>query len=225
MQGLNLSNPKPEHKPEMETPVELLEETHPNPTDPDILLMVDIESLALGPRPVITQVALLGYDLNEDEMLEPRHTHYWPIEPQQKIIPPRRISASTLAWWMTQPDDAREKFELSTATDWEDLVALARNLIQVFNQLTRNGTLNYEIVAKGPQFDLVALETLLDELGLETPWRHDRVGDLRTDLRRARLNPKNVPTPAGFIPHVAYWDARWQIDLYLACKRIRAGRA
>ena len=193
------------------------------PTPPDLLLMVDIESLSLGARPVITQVALLGYDLQEDELLETRHVQYYPIEPQLQLIPPRRIMASTIAWWMKQSDDARARFEYSTSDDFEDLRALARGLIATFNQLTRNGTLNYELVAKHPQFDVVALETLLDELGFVKPWAHDRVFDLATQLKSAGVNGKNVAKPAGFIPHVAFWDSRWQIAQYLEAKKALAG--
>lgn len=196
---------------------------YPDPTPPDIIVSIDIESLALGPRPVITQIAMLGYDLQEDELMTPTHVHYYPIEPQQRIIPARVISADTIAWWMRQSDEARERFELSTATDFEDLVALARNLVTVFNRLTDNGKANYEVVAKGPQFDIVAIETLLHELGLEAPWHYRRVRDLRTMLALAGLDERNVPKPAGTVPHVAYWDARANIECYLAAKKGLAG--
>ena len=196
---------------------------YPDPVPPDLIVMVDIESLDLGPRPVVTQIAMLGYDLQEDELLEARHVQYYPIEPQQRIIPARTISASTIAWWMNQSDDAREKFKYSTETDFEDLAARLRNLVHVFNQLTDHGKLNYEIVAKGPQFDIVAIETLLIECGLSVPWAYDRVVDLRTMLRRSGINPRNVAKPSGCIPHVAFWDARWQISQYLAAVRGNVG--
>lgn len=189
----------------------------------DLLLMVDIESLALGTRPVITQVALLGYDLEQDELLENRFNQYLPIDPQLEIVPPRVISGGTIAYWMKQSDEARANFDLNVGTDFEDLVAAMRGLISTFNHLTVNGTRNYEISAKSPSFDLVAIETLLNELGLEVPWDFRRVSDLRTDLRRARIKHSAVPKPAGTIPHVAFWDARWQIDMWLECRKIRAG--
>lgn len=192
---------------------------HPDPTPPDLIVMVDIESLSLGPRPVITQIAMLGYDLQEDELMENRHVQYYPIEPQQQIIPARTISASTIVWWMSQPDEARERFKYSTETEFEDLAARLRNLITVFNQLTDHGRLNYELVSRGPQFDIVAIETLLTECGLTIPWAYDKVVDLRTMCRRAGINPRNVAKPAGCIPHVAFWDARWQISQYLAALR------
>lgn len=189
----------------------------------DLLLMVDIESLALGPRPVITQLAMLAYELEQDELMEDRYSQYLPIDPQQQIIPPRRIQASTIAWWMKQSDEAREAFELSTGTDFEELVAAMRGFVAAFNRLTKNGTRNYEITSKHPQFDIVAVETLLTELGLEVPWDHRRVTDLATDLIRAGIKGSDVPKPAGTIPHVAYWDVRWQIEQWLECRRIRSG--
>lgn len=193
-------------------------------TPPDMILMVDIETLALGTRPVITQVALLGYDLQEDELMDNRHVQFYPIEPQQQLIPPRVISASTISWWMKQSDEARERFEKSTSTDFNDLKALIQHLLITFDQLTIQGNANYEVVAKGPQFDVAALETLIVELGFEVPWKYDRVRDLRTYCAAAGIDSRTVPQPAGMIPHVAYWDARWQIDMYLAAKKALAGR-
>jgi hypothetical protein len=198
--------------------------TYPDPTPPSRVLMLDIESLALGTRPVITQVALIGYDLEEDELLDTRHVQFYPVDPQQQIIPPRRIMASTIAWWMKQSDEARVRFEQSVSDDFAELPALARHLIATVNQLTDDGKIPYEIVAKGPQFDVAAVETLLEDLGLKTPWDYRNVRDLRTLLATAGINEKNIPKPAGFVPHVAYWDARWQLNQYLAARRRLAGR-
>jgi len=192
-------------------------------TEADLLLMLDIESLALGPRPVITQIALLGYEVESDEYIADFYNQYLPIEPQQQIIPARVIQATTLSWWMKQSDEARANFDLNSGTDFEDLVAALRGLIHSFNRLTLNGTRNYELSAKGPKFDVVAVETLLTELGLEVPWDYSRVTDVRQDCRRARINPKDVPKPKGTIPHVAYWDARWQIEQWLEARKVRVG--
>lgn len=192
---------------------------YPDPIQPDILVSIDIETLALGPRPVITEVAILGYDLREDSLMDPRHIHFYPIEPQQRILPPREIHASTLIWWSGQPVDVRKRLVQSSATEFEDLASLCRNLITVFNQLTDNGKANYEVICARPQFDIVALETLLAEVGLEKPWAYDSIIDVRTMLKRAGINHKNVPKHATWIPHTAFGDARWQIAQYLAAIR------
>lgn len=124
---------------------------------------------------------------------------------------------------MRQSEEARDKFELSVGDDFEDLVAAMRGFVAAFNRMTKNGTRNYEICAKHPQFDIVAVETLLTELGLEVPWDHRRVTDLATDLLRAGIKGSDVPKPAGTIPHNAYWDVRWQIEQWLECRRFRVG--
>lgn len=195
---------------------------YPDPTQPDVIVSIDIESLALGPRPVITEIAMLGYDLTEDSLLSPRHIHNYPVEPQQRLMPAREIHLSTLIaradWTNTKGIDFAAQLRLSSAGDFEDLMSLCRNFITVFNQLTDSGQANYEVVCARPQFDIVAIETLLTEVGLEKPWAYDSVIDVRTMLKRAGINHKNVPLPGGCTPHTGFGDARWQINQYLAAK-------
>lgn len=196
---------------------------YPDPIQPDIIVSIDIESLALGPRPIITEIAMLGYDLTNDELLSPRHIHNYPAAPQQQLVPPREIHVDTLIaradWTNTKGIDFASQLRLSSATEFEDLASLCRNFITVFGQLTNQGAANYEVVCARPQFDIVAIETLLAEVGLEKPWRYDSIIDVRTMLKRAGINHKNVPLTAGCIPHTGFGDARWQIDQYKAAIR------
>lgn len=200
---------------------------YPDPVQPDIIVSIDIESLALGVRPIITEIAMLGYDLMEDSLLDPRHIHHYPVEPQQKIMPPREIHLQTLIaradWTNTKGIDFADQLRLSSATEFEDLASLCRNFIVVFNQLTNHGKANYEVVCARPQFDIVAIETLLAEVGLEKPWAYDSIIDVRTMLKRAGINHKNVPLPSGCIPHTGFGDSRWQINQYLAAVRGNVG--
>lgn len=191
---------------------------YPDPVPPDVIVSLDIETLALGPRPVITEVGMLGYDLNEGTLMSALHIHNYPVPPQQRIMPPREINIETLIFRSKSPNFS-EELRQSSATDFEDLASLCRNLITVFKQLTDNGKANYELVCARPQFDIVAVETLLAEVGLEAPWAYHSVIDVRTMLKRAGMNHKNVPMPSGCVAHTAYGDARWQIDQYLAALR------
>jgi hypothetical protein len=196
---------------------------YPDPTQPDVIVSIDIESLALGPRPIITEIAMLGYDLSEDSLLDARHVHHYPVEPQQKILPPREIHLGTLIaradWTTSRGIDFAQQLRLSSATEFEDLASLCRNFIVVFNQITNNGKANYEVVCARPQFDIVAIETLLAEVGLEKPWAYDSIIDVRTMLKRAGINHKNIPLPSGCTQHTGFGDARWQINQYLAAVR------
>lgn len=190
---------------------------------PRRLLSLDIESLDLGTRPVITQIALLAYDLDEDEMIKTEYVEYLPIQPQLDMKPARTVSASTIVWWMSQSDEARARFSENLGDDSFDLQWLAKSFCDTFAKLTGNFTIPYVLMAKGPQFDVCAVETLLLELDLAIPWNivqsdYNRVVDLRSLLRHEKVDPKTVPKPEGFIEHVAYWDALWQISQYRACQ-------
>lgn len=107
------------------------------------------------------------------------------------------------------------RFENNLGDDPFDLQYVAKSFVDTFRRMVA-GYESYVICARGPQFDLVAIESLLQELDMEAPWIYDRVEDLRTVLAHSKIDPKEVPTPEGFIKHVAYWDCRYQIDQYLA---------
>lgn len=182
-----------------------------------LLLMVDIESLDLGPRPVITQIAMLGYDLEQDKHLTLNYNEFLPVQPQLDAAKPRTISMSTLWFWFQQPREARLRFENNLGDDDFDLQYLCKSFIDTFRRMIA-GFDSYVICARGPQFDLVAIESLLVENGLSAPWDYDKVEDLRTIVNRSGLDISQVPKPEGFIKHVAYWDSMLQIDQYLACQ-------
>lgn len=196
-----------------------------DPTPPDFLLMVDIETLSLANRPVITEVCLMGYDLNEDELLTPLHHQFYDIDPQLAIIPPRSIQGRTLAYRMKESDSVRENMELCAGTDFEDLVSVVRGFIRTFEQLTDSGKANYIFVSARPQFDINAIGTLITELGLQIPWAYDSIVDLRSLQRMLGINHKNTPLPINAIPHTADGDVRWQIEQYLDVRRRLAGAA
>jgi 3' exoribonuclease, RNase T-like len=194
----------------------------PSPTRPDLALMLDIESLDLGPRSVITQIALFALDLEEDETIDTHLHSYLPIQPQLDLMPARTISASTLWWWMQQPDEARAAFEFSTSEDFNDLPVLMQHFIVQFERMTRGRT--YQLWARGPQFDVVNVESLLRDCGLKAPWRHDSVADLRTVMREAGISSSDVEQPHGFIAHNAAWDCKFQLLCLREAQRKIRGR-
>ena len=81
----------------------------------------------------------------------------------------------------------------------------------------------YEIWARGPQFDIAAVESLMEECGVEVPWVYDSVRDLRTLMAAAGITTDDVPKPEGMIAHHAGWDCIYQIRCYMeANRRMRA---
>lgn len=190
--------------------------TIPTPT---LGLMLDIETLDLGARPVILQIALYPFDMETEELIPDALYQHLPMQPQLDLIPARTISADTMNWWMQQSDDARREFEKNVSDDFGELPLLMKQLIHRFNKLTNNGKRDYELIAKGPQFDVVAVETLMRDCGLPAPWRYDRIIDLRTLQRYAGVSSTDLTPPPGFIPHRADWDCKFQIQVYFETKR------
>lgn len=180
-------------------------------------LMLDIESLDLGPRSVVTQIALYPFSLDTEEVLENHVWSYLPIQPQLDLIQPRTIRASTLHWWMQQSDEARAKFELNVIDDFDSLPVLMRHLTREFNRMTQG--VDYELWAKGPQFDVTNVESLYKDCGMKAPWEYQKVRDLRTLMAEAGLHTRDVPRPTHFIDHAAGWDCRYQILCYFEARK------
>lgn len=189
-----------------------------------LILMADIESLDIGSRSVVLQVALYGLDADEDEILEDYVWSFLPIQPQLDLIQPRTISASTLLWWMQQSDEARAMFEKNVLEDFENLPVMMRHLTREFTRMTSKYS-NYELWARGPQFDVVNLESLYADCGMRAPWKYDSVRDLRTLMKQAGLSTGDVDPPHGFIPHQASWDAKFQLRCYREARKALRARA
>lgn len=179
-------------------------------------VMWDIETLDLGSRSVITQIGFIGRDLADPETTIREVHEYLPAEPQLALN--RTMSFSTILWWMKQSDEARLKFVESTGNDFDELLALVRSVITKFDKLV-NQFDDYEVIAQGPQFDIVNLETLFSDCGQKVPWSYNKVVDLRTLARYADVTKENFPRPERFVAHNAIEDCRWQWMVYVEAVR------
>lgn len=183
-------------------------------------IMWDIESLDLVPKAVATQLAFIAYDLDDPETILREVEEYLPIQPQLTLN--RTISASTLLWWMKQDDASRSRMQQSDGDDFDELSALVQSVNRKLAQVIAEAD-EYEIWARGPQFDLVVVESLLGDLGQKAPWKYDKVMDLRTTMRLAGIRSADVPMRPGLVAHHALSDCRYQIDCYVeSMRRIRA---
>ena len=186
-----------------------------------IVVMLDLESLDLGPKSVVTQVGIIAVPAdNPDEEIR-RIDQYLPVQPQIQLG--RSMSFSTIFWWMGQEEKARMRFIDNDGDDMEELLALVRSVHRKLTDLINSvGRKNVEIWARGPQFDVVNLETLFSDCGLDTPWNYDSVMDLRTMLKLAGVDKTDVDM-TGIVPHVAIEDCRFQLRCYVeGIKRLRS---
>jgi len=186
-------------------------------------IMLDNETLDLGPRSAMLQVGIIAFPLDDPETEERRIDQYLPIQPQ--IALGRTFSFETMLWWMGQDDKARQRFIDNRGNDMDELTALVRSVHRKLTELIESvGKQNVEIWAKGPQFDVVNLETLFVDCGLEAPWSYDSVMDLRTLMRLAGVSSRGDDVDkSGIVPHVAISDCQFQIRCYAeAMKRLRS---
>ncbi len=178
---------------------------------PNLGFMVDIETLGTSTESVVVQLAIQPWIMDDESVKIAPMFYDIPIGPQLDMIPARSVSADTLGWWMKQSDAARESINF-IGGDFEELKASMLHMIRQFSVIA-NGQ-PYEVWARGPQFDIAIIESLLRQCGLSAPWEYNTVRDLRTLMALANLSSNDVPKPAGFVAHHALWDAKFQIDCY-----------
>lgn len=194
---------------------------------PQLILSLDIETLGTTERSVVTQVALIAYDLEEDEILKIRHHEDYPIIPQQRYKN-RIIDGATVMWWMQQSDAAREHFKNCDSTDGDEIPALLTHFTTMFDAIVTNedGTTKpYELYANSHSFDCVILKSLFADYDMPSPWDFRRERCLRTLCSNAGIDAKAVPHVPGFVAHDPFWDARQQIAIYLEARKAIMGIA
>ena len=151
-------------------------------------IMIDIESLSLSTTDApILQIAAVPFDSEDTEMTgEIRaFNEFFPLQPQLDLS--RKINADTLGWWLDQPREmlARIRRQCLVGNDPEELFALLRALNRKIDSVIDSSGGDYEIWARGPQFDLVAIATLMQACGQTPTWDYNKVRDLRTLMATA----------------------------------------
>jgi 3' exoribonuclease, RNase T-like len=182
-------------------------------TKKNLGFMFDIESLDVGPKSIVTQIAFVAFDLADPLTPIREVSEFLPIQPQIQMN--RTFSADTLIWWMGQSVEARVRFNQNTGNDLDELPSLIRSVTRKFRNLVGGDDVeSYQVWARGPQFDIVNIESLITDVGELVPWRYDSVMDLRTMMKLAGLKSADVEKPATLIDHVALDDCKFQILCY-----------
>lgn len=182
----------------------------------NIGFMLDIESIDTGPRAVVLQIGVIGFDLDDPDTVLLEMQEPLPIQPQ--IALGRTISARTLIWWMGQDHEARAHFTQNGGEDMDELIAIVRDVNRKMDRLINNAD-TVEVWARGPQFDAVNLETLFNECGQSVAWSYSHVRDLRTLMGSAKISTADVPRDPKHVPHVAIHDCRYQLECYVEAMR------
>lgn len=157
-------------------------------------VMVDLETLSLSPMPYICSIGAVSFNVNGI------HGEFY-RNVRREIQPDADIDLSTVAWWMSQPDEARA--EILT----EDGMSLTSALIQFIDFIEE--VKPYKIFSNGATADLVWLKNAISVNGLVCPWSHFQEACFRTlrDLAPLDINPRSTG-----VAHHALHDAKSQAE-------------
>lgn len=186
-------------------------------------IMLDIETLDIGPRSIITQIGMVAFDMDDQDAPRESYGIYLSLEGQLNLIPPRTISGSTLNFWIKQDPKIRDvMFESIAECDAYSLPASLNHFIRTLNEWVGERK-DWTLFSRGPQFDVVNVESLLHDYSVRAPWKYNQVMDLRTIMRIANVQTSEV-TSKWSGSHDAVSDCQFQIDcLFFAKSRMRRG--
>jgi hypothetical protein len=139
-------------------------------------MMIDLETMSTHPsNAVVLSLAAIPFELFA---AGPKHgpTLKRVLNINEQLMKGREVLASTQAFWMDQPEEAR--------AHWFD----ARLQVQVAEVLCELADFVREhkperIWANGIVFDIGNLETLFRQFGVPVPWKYNVPRDMRTVCR------------------------------------------
>lgn len=173
-------------------------------------IMIDIETLGTRPGAAIVSMAAVAFD---NASLLYGQELFWRIEVKESDG--LHIEPATVAWWMTQSEEARAAsfsgYQMSLRKALDHLGAFVR---------THGEPL---IWAHGASFDPVLLAEAAHRVGGAVPWSYKALRDTRTlfDLAGIHLGPEHQM--AGHIAHHPLHDCRAQAVAVMAgLHRIRS---
>lgn len=123
--------------------------------------MIDLETLATTADAVIMSIGAVRFDM--DGTVYPA-TFYASVSVDSNLERGRKISESTLIWWMGQSPEAQRVFN-------EPKTPLASALQELAEWVERGGT-PVEIWSNGASFDIPMLEHAYTQHDLAVPWPH-----------------------------------------------------
>ena len=156
--------------------------------------MIDLEGLATGPDTTILTIAAQAFDPFGTGYYDRHYYARVTLESQEN----RSIDNSTIEWWATQPEHAREE-----AFGEQDRIPLDQALDEL-GKLIWHSKL---IWSQGPTYDMNILEHAYKSYNKPLPWKYYMVRDSRTVFS---LWPEQPIPPTS---HHALEDCRRQIGM------------
>lgn len=158
-------------------------------------IMVDLETLATTADAVILSIGAVTFDPHSNEI--GNDGFYTAVEMHAQMVMQRRISESTLKFWMEQGPEAKAVF-----AD-ENKRTLHAALYELEKWVGPDFIGN--IWSNGADFDIPMLAHAYTQMNIEPPWKFYNTRCVRTLKNLPRAD--RVPRPAFGVKHNALDDA------------------
>lgn len=162
-------------------------------------LMLDLETLGTNPGCVITQIGVCAFDAKAGIDNAPSKLIH--VAPQSALDLGMHVSWGTIAWWLTQNEDARIAMA-SKQPRW----SLPDALKTLDEWIGHYCSVGFRIWGNGSNFDVVLLEDAYRRVKRKPVWDFRNIRDMRTIVDLCPSDLKVKPEVA----HNAAADAKAQ---------------
>lgn len=165
-------------------------------------LMVDIETLSVHPNATVLSIGAVAFDPVIG--LAPVPFESTLDRAQQKG---RRIDHATVAWWIKQAEENPGAASVFSERRLEPVTVALNRLTDYYNHWC---TSESGVWANGPDFDLVVLRSLSEDVSLDVPWTHRQHRCYRTLRNFAQEANLDINIAPNMNAHNALSDADYQ---------------
>lgn len=159
-------------------------------------VMIDLETLGTGYRPVILSIGAVEFDYRTGELGREFHER---INPESSQRDGFKIDAGTVVWWMGQSEEARKALFAGGAFEPVEALSIFADWLGKDKHVWGNGS----------NFDNRILREAYDLYGMNCPWHYRDDRDMRTFCA---MFPRVTLTREG-IHHDALDDAIFQTQI------------
>lgn len=159
------------------------------------IVSLDLETMSTEPNAVVVSIGAVKVDTGTGLIID-KFYRVLPVQEQEKVG--RHVSASTMAWWCRQSDEARSVFS-------DDPRAMVIYALYEFIEFMQGVD---ELWGYGSDFDNVILRSLFESFNVKAPWTHRQNRCLRTLKAMYPDTCKGMPKIG--VEHNALDDAEYQ---------------
>jgi hypothetical protein len=130
---------------------------------PKLHLMLDFETLSNTPTSAVLSLGVVLF--TKEKMIASEH---WIFNPTDQLNAKLDVSFETIAWWMSQADEAKKLFATCLATG-----VSMNSFLDDFERYIKDYATGYEIIvwSHGANFDIPIFENLLKRGKRKIPWK------------------------------------------------------